>query len=46
MDFRNYLLRHLCLAKETVANFEDPGVICAVVPEYYNTVFAFNMSEF
>jgi hypothetical protein len=44
MDLHHYLLRHLCLAKETVADFEDPGVIFAVVPEYYNTVSAVNMS--
>jgi hypothetical protein len=46
MDLHNYLLRHLYLAKETVADFEDPGIVFAIVSEYYNTVFAVNMSAF
>jgi hypothetical protein len=44
MDPHNYLLRHLCPAKETAVEFEDPWVVFADVPEYYNTVFADNMS--
>jgi hypothetical protein len=46
MDHHNYLLTHLCPAKETVVDFEDRRVVFAVISEYYNTVLAVNMSAF
>jgi hypothetical protein len=46
MDPHNYLLKHLCPVKETVADFEDQRVIFAVISEYYYTVFVVNMFVF
>jgi hypothetical protein len=46
MDPHDYLLSHLCLAKETVVDFEDPRVSFALVSKYHNAVFTVNMTAF